>query len=124
MCSHPRGDRCGNSFLSTDCLRRPPQIDRVPQDDGGHHQVKTAGAIALVLETTVSDFAESVQKYGACQRVLRFPLVQSGLYPSAQLDVLHLVERKQRALNATQLAKRDRQAVLARIAAELPEHQR
>lgn len=41
-------------------LCRPFQIDRVPQKDGDRHQVEAVGAIALLLEVVVTDFAETV----------------------------------------------------------------
>ena len=46
------------------------------------------------------------------------------MHAAAQFDALQPVEDEQRALNTAQLAQRDGQAVLARVAAELPEHQR
>lgn len=105
-------------------MRRPLQVDCVPQHDGGRHQVEAAGPVALLLETAVADFAQTVEEYGAGQRVARFALVQPGMYAAAQLDVLQPVQNEQRALDAAQLAQRHGQAILARIAAELSQHQR
>lgn len=35
-------------------IRGPFQVDRVPQHDGGRHQVEAAGPVALLLETAVA----------------------------------------------------------------------
>ena len=105
-------------------LHRALQIDRVPEHDGGDHQVQAAGAVALVLEAPVAQLAQPVEEHRPCQRVLGLALVQPDLHAAAQLDALQPVEREQRALDAPQLAQRHRQAVLTRIAAELAQHQR
>jgi hypothetical protein len=36
---------------------RPLQIDLVPQDDSGPHQIEAAGAVTLLLKAAVSGFA-------------------------------------------------------------------
>ena len=105
-------------------LNRSFQVDRVPQDDGGHHQVEAARAVALVLEAAVAEFPEPVQKHGAGQRVPGLALVQTDLHAAAQFDVLHPVQREPRALDAAEFAERGRQTVLAGIAAKLAQHQR
>gem|GEM_PF-5430796 len=46
------------------------------------------------------------------------------MHAAAQLDALQPVQDEQRALDAAQFAQGDGQAVLAWVAAELPEHQR
>ena len=56
-------------------VRCPFQIDRVPQHDGGRHQVEAGSAVALLLETAVADFAQPVEEHGAGQRIARFALV-------------------------------------------------
>ena len=110
--------------VATQGVRGPFQIDSVPQHDGGSHQVQAAGPVALLLETAVADFAQAVEEHRAGQRVARLALVQSGMHTAAQLDALQPVQDEQRALDASQLAQRHSQAVLAGIAAELAQHQR
>ena len=110
--------------VATQGVRGPFQIDSVPQHDGGSHQVQAAGPVALLLETAVADFAQAVEEHGAGQRVARLALVQPGMHAAAQLDALQPVQDEQRALDASQLAQRHSQAVLAGIAAELAQHQR
>ena len=44
------------------------QVDRVPQRDRGDHKVETAGAILLILEGTISDFAQPDEEYKAKQK--------------------------------------------------------
>jgi len=91
------------------------QVNRVPQHDGGRHQIEAAGAVALLLETAVAVFTQAVEKHGTGQRVARLTLVQPGMQAAAQLDALQPVQDEQRALDAAQLSLRDRQAVLARV---------
>lgn len=68
------------------------------------HQIEAAGAISLLLETAVSDFAQSVEEHSPRQGVTRFALVQSGMDTAAQLNILQPVQDKQRALDAPQFA--------------------
>ena len=87
-------------------LHHPFQVSRVPEHDGGDHQVEAAGTVALVLEAAVAQFTQPVEEHGAGQRILGLALVQTDLYPAAQLDVLQPVEREQSALDAAEFAQR------------------
>ena len=100
------------------------QIDRVPQHDGRRHQIEAAGPVALLLKTAVADFTQSVEEDRPGQRVARLALIQPRMDAAAQLHALQPIQNEQRALDAPQLAQGDGQAVLARIAAELAQHQR
>jgi hypothetical protein len=51
------------------------QIDCVPEDDCGHYQVQSAGAIPLILEGPVSHLAEAVKEHRPRQGVLGFSFV-------------------------------------------------
>jgi hypothetical protein len=53
------------------------QVDRVPEDDCGHYQVESAGAITLVFEGSVSHLAQAVKEYGTGQSILGFSFVQT-----------------------------------------------
>lgn len=46
-----------------DRLYGPFQIYGVPEDDSGGHQIKSGGAIALVLKAAVAQLAEPVEEY-------------------------------------------------------------
>lgn len=100
------------------------QIDRVQQHDGRRHQIEAAGPVALLLKTAVADFTQSVEEDRPGQRVARLALIQPRMDAAAQLHALQPIQNEQRALDAPQLAQGDGQAVLARIAAELAQHQR
>lgn len=100
------------------------QIDRVPQHDGRRHQIEAAGPVALLLKTAVADFTQSVEEDRPGQRVARLALIQPRMDAAAQLHALQPIQNEQSALDAPQLAQGDGQAVLARIAAELAQHQR
>ena len=81
------------------CVRRPFQIDGIPQHDGCCHQVEAAGPVALLFKAAVADFAQPVEEHRPGQRVARLALVESGLHTAAQLHTLQPVEDEQRALN-------------------------
>ena len=104
--------------MAAQSVCRPLKIDRVPQHDGGCHQVETGSAVALLLETAVADFPQAVEEHGAGQRVARLAFVQPGMHAAAQLDALQPVQDEQCALDASQLTQGDGQAVLARVAAK------
>jgi hypothetical protein len=55
------------------------QVKRVPQRDGGDHQVKTAGAILLIFEGTVADLAQPIEKYSLGEGVLASPLLRPAV---------------------------------------------
>jgi hypothetical protein len=42
----------------------------------------------LILEGSITDFVESVEEYGSCQRVPRFSLVETSRDPSSQHWIL------------------------------------
>ena len=79
-------------------VRRPFQIDGVPQHNGCGHQIEATGPVALLFKAAVADFAQAVEEHSPGQRVARLALVQSGLYTAAQLDALQPVQNEQRAL--------------------------
>ncbi len=85
---------------------------RVPQDDGRRDQVQATGPVALLLEGPVADLAQTVEDHGAGQRIACLPLVQPGVDAVAQIHALQPLQDEQRALDAAELAQRDRQAVL------------
>lgn len=58
-------------------IRGPLQVDRIPQHDGRRHQVEATGAVALLLEAAVADFAQAVEEHGTGERVAGFTLVQT-----------------------------------------------
>ena len=41
------------------------QVNRVPEHDGGHDKVQSAGAMSLVLVSPVTKFAETVKEYSS-----------------------------------------------------------
>jgi hypothetical protein len=75
--------------------------------------------VALVLVGAVADFAESVEEYGAAERILLLTLVEADVATTTQLGVLQPLERKESPFQLSQFAQRERQAVLAGIGREL-----
>ena len=100
-----------------------PQIDGVPQDDGGDNQVEAAGAMLLAFIAAVMDPAKAVEADGARQRVPGFALVQLGGGLPTERRVLEPVEDEQRPLDPTDFPKCQGKAVLARIGTQAPQHQ-
>nr|QIZ18812.1 hypothetical protein pRF108-2_97k_tetX_00062 [Escherichia coli] len=100
------------------------QVHRVPQHDSRRHQVEAAGPVALLLEAPIPDFPKAVEEHRPGQRVARLTFVQAGMHAAAQFNTLQPVQDEQRALDPAQLAQGHGQSVLARVAAELAQHQR
>jgi hypothetical protein len=75
--------------------------------------------VALVLVRAVADFAESVEEYGAAERILLLTLVEADVATPPPLGVLQPLERKESPFQLAQFAQRERQAVLAGIGREL-----
>ncbi len=103
---------------------RVPGRPRVPQHDSRRHQVEAAGPVALLLEAPIPDFPKAVEEHRPGQRVARLTFVQAGMHAAAQFNTLQPVQDEQRALDPAQLAQGHGQSVLARVAAELAQHQR
>ena len=68
------------------------EVDRVPEHDGCGEKVQPAGAVALLLEGTVADFAEPVEEHSPGEGVPGFALVQAGGDFAAQAGVLEPVQ--------------------------------
>ena len=64
------------------------EIDSVPQNDGGDHQVEAPGAVALIFVGAVADFAESMETDGPGQGVVCLAFVEAGGDASTQSRVL------------------------------------
>ena len=80
--------------------------------------------MTLVLIGAVADFAESVEEYGAAERILLLTLVEADVAATAQLGVLQPLERKEGRFQLSQFAQGERQAVLAGIGRELAQDHR
>ncbi len=128
MCSQPSGDRNCSSSPSTGlpASTNPGwrvQVHRVPQHDSRRHQVEAAGRSAAARSSD-PDFPKAVEEHRPGQRVARLTFVQAGMHAAAQFNTLQPVRDEQRALDPAQLAQGHGQSVLARVAAELAQHQR
>ena len=91
---------------------RAIEVNRVPQDDCGDREVEAARAVPLGLERAVADFTQSIETDRAGQVVAQFALVQDRGHAARKLRILQPVEDEQRALDTTELAQRERKAVL------------
>jgi len=99
-------------------------IDRIPEDDRRRDQIEARGAMALPFEGPVANLAKPVQADRPSQIVAQLAFVQDSAHSAAQLRVKQPVEHEQRSLDAPELAKRERQAILTRVTAQFAQHQR
>ena len=88
------------------------QVDRVPQRDRGDYKVETAGAILLILEGTISDFAQPVEEYSPGEGVSGFALIEARRDAASQGRILQPGQREQRALDPADFAQGQSKAVL------------
>ena len=59
-----------------DVRQRHFEIASVPQDDGGDEQVEAGGAVGLVFEPAVPQFAELVEEQGSRESIARLSLIE------------------------------------------------
>ena len=79
----------GNDFAArAQLFDGAAEIDGVPKDDGGDGEIEARGAIALVFEGPIADFAEAVEEHGAGEGVARFALVETGVGPPANPTIV------------------------------------
>jgi hypothetical protein len=98
------------------------QVGLIPEHDRHDDEVKPAYAIALVLISPIAEFTQAVEEHGPLQNVSGLALVQAGVNPPAELDVLQVLHGEERALESTWFPQRQCQAVLAGIGPELAKH--
>ena len=55
------------------------EISGVPKDDRRDDEVETGGAIALVFEGPIADFAEAVKEHGPLEGMVRLAFVEAGV---------------------------------------------
>ena len=75
--------------FSTQRVEGVLEILRVPQDDCRDQEVQPRCAIGLAFEGAVAQFAETMEEYGAGERIARLALVQSQTDPPPQVYVAH-----------------------------------
>ena len=70
----------GDGFAAgTQLVDGASEIDGVPEDDGGDGEIEAGGAVALVFERPVADFAEAMKEHGPLEGVVRLALVEAGV---------------------------------------------
>ena len=82
--------------VPANCGDRALQVDRVPEHDGGNHEVQPTCAMALVLVRAIPQFAQPVEEDRPCQGVSRLALIQPDVDAAAQFDAADVVEQEQR----------------------------
>ena len=99
------------------------QIDRVSQHDGRRHQIEAAGPVALLLKTAVADFTQSVEEDRLASALRASPIFSPALGTRRRSSTL-CSQSRMNSVRSMRPSSRDGQTVLARIAAELAQHQR
>jgi len=90
---------------------RALQVDRVPEHDGGDHEVQPTCAMPLVLVRAIPQFAQPVEEHRPCQGVSRLPLIQPDVDAAPQFDAADVLQ-EQCPFNLAEFAQRDGQPVL------------
>jgi hypothetical protein len=108
---------------ATQRLQGTPEINGVPEHDGGGDQREAAGAVLLRLRAAIVQAPQPVEADRTGQRVAGLAFVQLRGRAPTQLRVLEPVEREQRALDAPELMQGPRKAVLAWVGTKTPQHQ-
>lgn len=49
------------------------EIDGVPENDGGDHEIEAGSPVALVFESPIRDFAEPMKEHNPLERPRRNP---------------------------------------------------
>jgi hypothetical protein len=76
--------RVGNGFQAGTAVGHgAAEIDGIPEDHGGHHQVESGSPILLVFERPVADFALPMKEQRPRQGVTGLALVQAGIRAAA-----------------------------------------
>ena len=103
---------------------RALQIDRVPEHDGGNHEVQPTCAMPLVLVRAIPQFAQPVEEHRPCQGVSRLALIQPDVDAAAQFDAADVLEQEQRPFNLAEFSQRYGQPILTWVGAKFAQHQR
>lgn len=89
--------------LRTQESNGPLHVDRVPEDDGGHDEVETAGPVLLGFLRPVANAAQAMEADGAGQCVAGFAFVQLGRGLATKGRVFQPVQGEERPLDAADL---------------------
>lgn len=108
----------------SDRIDRAFHVDRVPKNDCGDDEIKSAGSIALVLKRTISQFAKPMEEHRSRECVLRLALVEADLNAAPKLYVLKPFQSKKATFDPAKFPHSHGQAILTRVAAELAKHKR
>lgn len=90
------------------------EIERVPVDDGVDEQVQSGRSVELALEGSVAQFSETVEEQRPGQGVLGLALVEARGGIPAHFRVLPPLRQEDGSIDASDVAQRERQSVLAR----------
>ena len=115
----------GHDFaLGTQGVDGAGQIGRVPQGDGGEHDIETAGAVLVRLPAPVLQLAAAMEEDGSGKAVTCLALVQLIVGAAAQIGALQPVQGEKGAFQAPEVVQCHCQTVLAWIGRKSAQHQR
>ena len=81
----------------TDGGDRLLKINRVPENDGGDHEVQPACAMPLVFVRSIPEFSEPVEEHSPCQGIFRLAFVEPDMNASPQFRAADVLKQEQRA---------------------------
>jgi hypothetical protein len=55
------------------------EVDGVPEDDRSDREVEARGAVALIFEGAVADFAKTMKEHGSLESVVRLAFVEARI---------------------------------------------
>jgi hypothetical protein len=75
-------------------------VDRIPERDGGDHQIQTAGAMPLILIGAIPDLAQPMKKHRTRTSVPSLSVVQSAGDTTPQRWIAKPFESEQGSLQS------------------------
>ena len=84
-----------------ECIHGSFEVHRIPERDGGDHQIQTAGTISLILIGAIPDLAQPMEEHRTRERVPSLSIVQSARDTTPQRWVAKPFESEQSSLQST-----------------------
>jgi len=105
-------------------IKRPAEIHRVPERDGGGDEGQPTGPILPCRDSAIAQAAKAVEADGTGKRVARFALVQLNRGLAPEFRHLQPVQSEQCSLDAADFAQGQRQPVLPWVSTKPLEEER
>jgi hypothetical protein len=73
--SHVSKQRVVDGTTFPECIHGSLEVHRVPERDGGDHEIQTAGSVALIFIGAIPDLTQPMEEHRPRERVPRLSLV-------------------------------------------------